>query len=86
MNPYFEATLRRQRREVDEDMVGFVDVSDTLLKKLTEGSTQLEIISIVGMGGLGKTTVAKRLYNDEIMENHFTSRAWVSVSEDYDTR
>ncbi|KAL2905818.1 Disease resistance protein RPP13 [Bienertia sinuspersici] len=86
MNPYFEATLQRRRKEVDDDMVGFIDVFDILLKKLTEGSTQLEIISIVGMGGLGKTTVAKRLYNDEIMENHFTSRAWVSVSEDYDTR
>ncbi|KAL2928075.1 Disease resistance protein RPP13 [Bienertia sinuspersici] len=86
INPHFEATLQRRRKEVDEEMVGFIDVADLLLKKLTEGSTELEVISIVGMGGLGKTTIAKRLYNDRIMEDHFTSRAWVSVSEDYDTR
>ncbi|KAL2895995.1 hypothetical protein RDABS01_000529 [Bienertia sinuspersici] len=86
MNPHFAADLQRWRKDVDEDMVGFIDVSDTLLKELVEGPTQLQVISIVGMGGLGKTTVAKRLYNDEIIENHFTGRAWVSVSEDYDTR
>ncbi|CAO2816691.1 unnamed protein product [Amaranthus hypochondriacus] len=86
MNPYFQASLERRRREVDDEMVGFVDVADSLLKRLTEGSTGLEIISIVGMGGLGKTTITKKLYNDRIIKDHFKSHAWVSVSEDYNTR
>ncbi|XP_010669435.2 disease resistance protein RPP13 [Beta vulgaris subsp. vulgaris] len=86
MNPHFEATLQRRRKEVDEEMVGFKDEADTLLKKLTEGSIGLEIISIVGMGGLGKTTIAKRLFNDRIIKDHFKSHAWVSVSEDYNSR
>ncbi|KMT17949.1 hypothetical protein BVRB_2g034690 [Beta vulgaris subsp. vulgaris] len=84
MNPHFEGLLRRRRKEVDEEMVGFEDVANTLLKQLTQGDA-LEIISIVGMGGLGKTTVAKRLYNNRIIKDHFGCHAWVSVSEDYNT-
>ncbi|KAL9238878.1 hypothetical protein vseg_013249 [Gypsophila vaccaria] len=87
-NTHFENLLRRQRMEVDEEVVGFNDVVDTLQKQLIEGSSQLEVMSIVGMGGLGKTTVAKKLYNDDkIIRNHFNCIGWVFVSDqDYKTR
>ncbi|KAI5438893.1 hypothetical protein KIW84_024569 [Lathyrus oleraceus] len=35
------------------------------------------------MGGLGKTTLAKKLYNDSRIANHFECKAWVYVSEEY---
>ncbi|KAL9236812.1 hypothetical protein vseg_011438 [Gypsophila vaccaria] len=87
-NPEFENMLRRQRTEVEEEVVGFSDVVDMLQKQLLDGSSQLEVMSIVGMGGLGKTTVAKKLYNDDkIMRTHFNCTAWVFVSDqDYKTR
>ncbi|KAH0752515.1 hypothetical protein KY285_005663 [Solanum tuberosum] len=38
-------------------------------------------IPIVGMGGLGKTTVAKIIFNDEQIEKHFEKRVWLCIPE-----
>lgn len=68
---------------MNQEIVGFEDVMGTLKEKLIKGSKELDVVSIVGMPGLGKTTLANKLYFDEFVISHFDIRARCCVSQVY---
>ncbi|KAE8009781.1 hypothetical protein FH972_006197 [Carpinus fangiana] len=64
----------------DTDLVGIAEHKMKLIGWLVTGQTGRQVVSLVGMGGLGKTTLAKQVYEDAEVKKCFKLCAWVIVS------
>ncbi|GLT47707.1 hypothetical protein SLA2020_213770 [Shorea laevis] len=91
--------IRQPQIQPERETTSFVDgsvihgrdeVKKRIIGHLLCGSNEessdflLQTISIVGMGGIGKTALAQILYNDDQIKAHFDKRVWVCVSDVFD--
>ncbi|KAL2329666.1 hypothetical protein Fmac_017247 [Flemingia macrophylla] len=74
---------KRRRDEEEQDIVGLVHDSNKIIQQLKESDLRLKVVSIIGMGGLGKTTLARKIYNNNEMKKLFPCCAWGYLSNDY---
>ena len=45
------------------------------------------VISLIGEGGVGKTNLVKKVYNDDVVNSHFASvHAWITISQSHNLK
>ncbi|WKA13253.1 hypothetical protein VitviT2T_030573 [Vitis vinifera] len=73
--------LTSEMVERDED-------KEEIIKLLVSSGNEknLSAVAIIGIGGLGKTTLAQLVYNDERVVDFFGPKIWICVSDDFDVK
>ncbi|KAL8526176.1 hypothetical protein ACS0TY_015411 [Phlomoides rotata] len=78
-NLHLNSSVSTTMAEFDDDDVLINEVLD----KLTGQQCGLQVIPIVGMAGIGKTTLARYIYENALIVERFDIRAWVTISQEY---
>ncbi|XP_011011369.1 PREDICTED: disease resistance protein RGA2-like isoform X6 [Populus euphratica] len=78
MNRSFDSFSGLIRRDEDKERI-----INLLIPPFKVGDAHPRVLPIVGMGGLGKTSLAKSVGDAEIVERHFQLKMEVCVSDDF---
>ncbi|XP_027336176.1 putative disease resistance protein RGA3 isoform X2 [Abrus precatorius] len=73
---------------LESDIIGRDDSKKEIISLLRQPheNRKVSVIAIVGLGGLGKTTLAQLVYNDFEVQNFFEMQMWVCVSDNFDVK
>lgn len=69
--------------KIKEDTRILVDLLTTCKENTINEQNNVTVFAIVGVGGIGKTTLAQNIFNNEIIQQYFDKKIWVSVNQDY---
>ncbi|RXH96116.1 hypothetical protein DVH24_008616 [Malus domestica] len=68
---------------MEDELIGIEDKKQTLMGLLMNGKENEMVVSVVGMGGSGKTTLVANTFNNENVKRQFDCYAWITVSQTY---
>ncbi|KAK6148284.1 hypothetical protein DH2020_019196 [Rehmannia glutinosa] len=83
LNPKRVSLAKEVQLDRQENVIGFEDEENKIITYLKEQKEELDVISIIGMPGLGKTTLASNIFRNPIIEYEFPTRIWVCISSDF---
>ncbi|XP_019094687.1 PREDICTED: probable disease resistance RPP8-like protein 2 isoform X2 [Camelina sativa] len=83
-------SLQERQREIrqtfsnksESDLVGLDQSVEELVDHLVENDS-IQVVSVSGMGGIGKTTLARQVFHHDIVRRHFHGFSWVCVSQQF---
>nr|XP_027084316.1 disease resistance protein RPM1-like [Coffea arabica] len=76
--------IRDQALLIEEaKLVGIDQPKKELISEVLDDNSHLKVVSVVGMGGLGKTTLVKKVYDDAVVKKQFQSHAWITLSQNF---
>ncbi|XP_027078170.1 putative late blight resistance protein homolog R1A-4 [Coffea arabica] len=81
-----DRSSRNSTTAIDEIVVDISNRENEICNQLIWGSSELDIVFIAGMPGLGKTTLARKVYSSLNVTHHFHVRSWCTVSEKYEKK
>ncbi|KAK2969088.1 hypothetical protein RJ640_020399 [Escallonia rubra] len=67
----------------EAELVGIEQPKRQLISWLVNNDSGLKVASVAGMGGSGKTTLVKKVYEDTEVKRHFQSHVWITVSQSF---
>ncbi|MCD9639679.1 hypothetical protein HAX54_024385 [Datura stramonium] len=80
------ASTSQHALEPENMMVGHENEFEMMQDRLARGGSELEVVPIVGMGGIGKTTLANKIFCDPFTMSLFDIRAKVTITQAYCAR
>ncbi|XP_019176879.1 PREDICTED: putative late blight resistance protein homolog R1B-17 [Ipomoea nil] len=78
------SSISSQHTSQEDAMVGHSEELNEVIRQLTgDKNKALQVMAVVGVGGIGKTTFAKTIYDDPRVKSHFDLCDWTTMSPEH---
>ncbi|KAG7578735.1 P-loop containing nucleoside triphosphate hydrolase [Arabidopsis thaliana x Arabidopsis arenosa] len=83
---------QREQREIrktfpnnsESNLVAVEQSVEELVGHLVDNNNNnIQVVSVTGMGGIGKTTLARQVFHHDMVRRHFDGLAWLCISQEF---